>query len=307
MRASRLIRPPLWIVVAVAACLPAQESIEEASPLVQEGIRLFQQQKVDEAIETLKRAVEQNPNDAVAYNALGVIHSQKGDFETALGYFDKAISLRDPYYKAIYNKLNLLVSNRKYDDAVSLMKDLVARHPEHADGWINLAMLVGNRGSIEEALGYIDKVLGVDPQDFDALVKKGQLYLLDKRYNEAHDCFEQAKRIAPGYQPAVDFAKLAADIIEKKNQGYIRIRQILVQNPQLAERIKEEIAGGADFSKLAAQHSIDISKNHGGDLGFVKRGELIEVIEQVIFSLEVGQVSDIVISPRGFHIFKREE
>lgn len=296
----------LWLVVSVAIYLPAQEQ-EKVNPLVQQGIELFQRKKVEEAIATIEKAIEQNPNDALAHNALGVIYSQKGEFDKALEYFDKAISLKDDYFKAIYNKFNLLISNRKIEEATALIENLTKQHPDHADGWINYAMLTAGAGKREEAMGYLDKAIQINPKDFDAMVKKGQLYLLDQDYEKALECFNSALEIAPGFVPAEEFARVTKDIMDKKAQGYIRVRQILLPNRELAERIKGEISNGSDFAVLAARHSIDASKKHGGDLGFVKKGELIAAIENVIFALEVGQVSDIILTPRGFHIFKREE
>jgi tetratricopeptide (TPR) repeat protein len=309
MREAVRVTPIIILVLALAAPpAPAQqEENEQFSPLVLEGIELFRQKKMDEAISTIERAIRENPDDALAYNALGVIYTQKGDFENALTSFDKAIALKKPYFKAIYNKFNLLISNGKIDDAEALMRDLTTRYPEHADGWINLAVLMGNLGRADEAVGYLDKALALDAKDFDALTKKGQLLFLDTRYDEALACFNRALEYAPGYPPADDFKKLTSDIIEKKKQGYIRIRQILLPNPEIAQRVKQELDNGGDFARLAAQNSIDSSRNHGGDLGFVKPGELIAAIEQVIFKLEVGHVSGVIVTPRGFHIFKREE
>ena len=302
----------LLLVLTVLAVAPSsfarqEEERENFRPEVLEAIRLYQEKKVEEALAKLQEAIAAEPNDAVAYNALGVVYSQMGDFEQALAQFDKAISLKEPYYKAIYNKFNLLLSNGNIDEAEALLKDVVERHPDHSDGFINLGVLAGRRGNTESALEYFDRAIAIDANDFDAYSKKGQLLVVEKRYEESLAAFNKAVEINPNYTPAKQAAAYVQDIINKKNEGYIRVRQILVTDGEMAQRLKAEIDKGTDFAALASRYSADASSKFGGDLGFVKRGDLMQAIEDVIFALEVGEVSSIVRTANGFHLFKREE
>lgn len=308
MSSCKTISTILTLALAVTATLSAQQQDKETiRDIVAEGILLFQQQKVDEAISTLKRALDEDPNDPIAHNALGVIYSNKGDFESAMTHFDRAISLREPYFKAVYNKFNLLINTNRGEEAQSLLEDLVAKYPEHSDGWINLGVLYGQKGETDKALEHFDKAISINEGDYDAHFKKGQLLTLLKRYEDALPHFQRSAELAPGYTPATQGVKTVSDIIEKKRQGYIRIRQIYVQDAEVAQRIKVELDKGTDFAILASRFSADPSAKFGGDLGFVKRGELVESLENIVFALEIGQVSEIVRSPRGFHLFKREE
>jgi len=297
----------LITLLAASSVSAQQEEREDFRPAVTEGIRLYQLKKVEEAISAIKNAIAEDPGDAVAHNALGVIYSQEGDFDKALEEFDKAISLRDPYYKAIYNKFNLLLSSGRAEEAEALLKDVIQRHPDHIDGYINLGVLAGRRGDNTSAFSYFDKAIELSPDDFDAFFKKGQLLVVEKRYEEALSCFNRALDIEPRLTSAAQAARLVDEILQKKQQGFIRIRQIFVPDGEVAQRIKAELDNGADFAALAVRYSADPSAKFGGDLGFVSRGDLMPEIEEVIFSLDVGQVSAIVRSPRGFHIFKREE
>ena len=71
---------------------------------------------------------------------------------------------------------------------------------------------------------------------------------------------------------------------------------------------RQLLAGGggdADFDALARGHS-DKAADHI-DLGFFKRGELAEEFELVAFSMEVGEVSPVFVSPFGFHLVRLTE
>lgn len=62
-------------------------------------------------------------------------------------------------------------------------------------------------------------------------------------------------------------------------------------------------APGADFAKLAEQYSDDLgSKNQGGDLGWLQKGDTNPAFEKALFSMQKGQISDPVLSPEGYHI-----
>ncbi len=75
-----------------------------------------------------------------------------------------------------------------------------------------------------------------------------------------------------------------------------------------AEGILKRIKSGEDFAKLASEFSDDPgSKTKGGDLGLFQRGKMVPAFEEVAFSLNAGEVSDVVETRFGFHLIKVEE
>jgi peptidyl-prolyl cis-trans isomerase D len=74
------------------------------------------------------------------------------------------------------------------------------------------------------------------------------------------------------------------------------------------EALAEKIRQGADFASLASSQSEDPgSKASGGDLGWVRRGQMTEKFEQALFALGEGEISEPVETEFGWHLIKLED
>lgn len=72
-----------------------------------------------------------------------------------------------------------------------------------------------------------------------------------------------------------------------------------------ATRIREMAVGGEDFGELARRFSQDPgNKDNLGDLGWFRRGDMVESFETAAFNLAINEISLPVESPFGFHIIK---
>jgi len=72
-----------------------------------------------------------------------------------------------------------------------------------------------------------------------------------------------------------------------------------------AEDLLAKVKAGGDFAKLAKENSQDEgSAVKGGDLDFFPRGQMVTEFDQKAFSMEVGQISDLVKTQFGYHIIK---
>ncbi|RWX50288.1 PPIC-type PPIASE domain-containing protein, partial [Candidatus Electrothrix marina] len=64
---------------------------------------------------------------------------------------------------------------------------------------------------------------------------------------------------------------------------------------------------GSDFSVLAKEYSEGPTKEKGGDLGFFSNGRMVPPFDKAVFSLQPGEISDVVETQFGYHIIKLEE
>lgn len=111
-----------------------------------------------------------------------------------------------------------------------------------------------------------------------------------------------------------------AQALKRMSEETVRARHILIRvekNATLKEKsaalkkikdIQEKIKNGADFAEMAKQFSEDpASAQRGGDLGYFSRGDMVPEFEKVAFSLEIGKVSEPVLTDFGYHLIKVEE
>lgn len=77
-----------------------------------------------------------------------------------------------------------------------------------------------------------------------------------------------------------NLAKHRADVIQ------IHVRHVLVKDQATAQKARDQLVTGGDWTAVAKQFSTDAgTKDHGGDLGFESKGQTVAEFEKVVVSL----------------------
>jgi parvulin-like peptidyl-prolyl isomerase len=122
--------------------------------------------------------------------------------------------------------------------------------------------------------------------------------------------------------PKIENASVLMSDDEKEKSGQIHVAHILVMHmnsqrkPNNITRTKEDakvqaesllqkLKDGSDFGQLAGLYSDCPSKKMGGDLGYIRKGDMAKEFENAAFALQKGQLSNVIETPFGYHIIKR--
>jgi peptidyl-prolyl cis-trans isomerase D len=171
----------------------------------------------------------------------------------------------------------------------------------------------------------------IDPETFKEGIKVEKTEL-QKWFESVKDRYRSEPQLKLRYL-AYDFAELAKNITvsDSEVQAYYtenntayhvpeqrRARHILLRaeegdSPEKHQELQKKAAeilkllkDNKDFAAIAEQYSDDPSKENGGDLGFFPQGSMEPEFDAKVFSMQPGQVSDVVKSSFGYHIIKLE-
>lgn len=68
--------------------------------------------------------------------------------------------------------------------------------------------------------------------------------------------------------------------------------------------VEKRIRAGESFEALARELSEDEHASQGGLAGWLKRGEMLPAIDEVLFKFQAGEISPVLETSRGYHLFK---
>ena len=222
--------PDAFVDIRLGEAATGSEAALEA---LMRGLNAFQfDRDLERAVVALQRAAEIDPEFALAYAILSGIHRTMGDMQASAGAIEQALS-RD--YKLDSQRLFRLKANRyavlgDYDRAVRVLEMWTEIHPESFQAHIVLArnMLIMGRiqaarepleraeeldpdnpeidrllfsveklsGDLEEAGERLRAYIESEPQDAQARIDLGNLYLLRGQFERARRVLEEAELIA---------------------------------------------------------------------------------------------------------------
>ena len=128
---------------------------------------------------------------------------------------------------------------------------------------------------------------------------KARLTLLEKEFVAQENVKKKLGEVTVSDSEVEDFYRMHGDRLGAK----LRVRHILVRSKAEAESLRSEITSGSQSFREAAQaRSLDPTARSGGDLGYLSWGEMVPEMQEVVFNLAVGELSEVFESPYGYHI-----
>jgi peptidyl-prolyl cis-trans isomerase D len=98
---------------------------------------------------------------------------------------------------------------------------------------------------------------------------------------------------------------------EKRRASHILVKTPPNASPEQSKATEAKagkalarVRAGEDFAKVAREVSEDSTASAGGDLSYFTRERMVKEFSDAVWSMKVGQTSDLVRTPFGFHIIR---
>ena len=170
------------------------------------GILLNLLSRHEQALASYQRVIELNPNYQRVWSVRGITLARLQRYEEALASFNKAFELKpnEEFEASVWYELGLVQQNiGHYDEALASFNKAIAIDPGNKKVWISTAATLLITKSWDKALTSLDKVIELDPNNASALLLRGWVLKIFGRHDEALASFDMA--IALGDQSSEVF------------------------------------------------------------------------------------------------------
>lgn len=130
-----------------------------------------------------------------------------------------------------------------------------------------------------------------------SLEVRSKIQISEKEMREYYEANAEKFQVDEAFHARQIFLPISPDATEEERK----------RTEQAAGKILAEARSGADFAGLARKYSKDPSAAEGGDLGYLKKGELLPEFDDALAKLKPGELSGLIRTTAGFHIVKLED
>jgi len=197
--------------VLLVCCLAAYSGCGSFSSqgLNAEGVRLFEQARIEDAMQQFQRAVDHDPtnadgyyNLAASYHRMGVMNHRASDLAQAERYYYLCLD-RDPEHRESYRGLAVLLAEQnRSEEAFRLLQAWADRRPNSPDPKIELARLYEEFGDRQRAKQQLSDALLADATNPRALAALGRIREQEGEQVQALNNYQQSLW-ANRFQPEV--------------------------------------------------------------------------------------------------------
>lgn len=192
------------------------EKLDPSNPELQHELALAYQRldKFDLSLQHFRKAIDLKPDFPDAYNNMGVLYSQRGDWDDALKCFSKAVSYvlyQTPHFA--YRNMGLVYFKMKdYGRAIEFYKKALSVSPDYVDAYFDLAKTYEILGENEKAILTYDQIKKQAPESLVPYLAQAELYRKTGRIDESIDNLNYIIGIDPRSHVAREAIKLLEDI-----------------------------------------------------------------------------------------------
>jgi tetratricopeptide (TPR) repeat protein len=187
-----------------------------------------------EASQLYKRLVDQDPQNAVYFNKLGIAMHQQTVLGQALKCYERAVKLDPSYADAQNNIGTIFYQRKKYGKAIKAYQKAIAIRNDMPVLYSNLAYAYFEDKKYEQAIGAFRQALAMDPQLFERNSSRNGSILQDRSVGDRGKFYFL---LAKSYAEAGNLDRCLIYLRKAKDEGYKQLAAIK-EDPSFAAVIK---------------------------------------------------------------------
>lgn len=248
---------------------------EQASKLVEQAIAQIKDQKFEDAIASLNKAVEtDHENSEASFQRAGIL-ADVGQDQLALSDYSRAVELNPNDVRYRNMRGLFLLTRSQLDQALTDFSEAVRIDPKYIQAWNNRGLVKLAKTDFHSAIDDFNKAVEIDPTYADGFNNRGFAWFKMEVYDKALADFDKTLQLKPGYVNALN------------NRGMLHLR--LKQHREAVADFSEAIAHDENNPKhyqnrMSAYAALGMDQNVQADRSriewLIKLGQINNLVAQ---------------------------
>jgi tetratricopeptide (TPR) repeat protein len=170
-----------------------------AEGLIKQGLNFADKRNLNEAIKAYDKALQLDPESALALNNKGIALADLGKYDEAIRAYEEAIEVDSKYAEAWNNKGIALADLGKYDEAIDAYEEAIEVDSKYAEAWNNKGIALADLGKYDEAIRAYEMAISIDSKYAVPLNNIGNAFRKQGKYGKAIRAYENAIALAPNW------------------------------------------------------------------------------------------------------------
>jgi tetratricopeptide (TPR) repeat protein len=239
--------------------------------MIRIGLSFRYKKDYDTAISWYEKVLEINPDDVLALNNIGYAYECKELFEKAIEMYERALEIEPAYELALVNLIKLLKNRKQYQKAIEILEKTIPEDPVNPGNWIDLGLLYTEIEEYEKAINAYNKAIYYEPTNL-AYNNIGWTFFKKKDYLKSIEAFTKSLEMDWKYDLPYRNLNKIYDKFSKKNKKEILLWKKLAEAYFVAKDYK--------YALNSCNRALEIEENYDG---------LEELKERI---LEAKKISD---------------